>query len=95
MAGLTALTTQNAKHRLGFLNPLIYKNQNSGAFADINGNPGDAGNVRADFANGLDATGGILYSVRTFNEDSSLATGPGWDDVTGVGSPHSGWTTAH
>ena len=30
------------------------------------------GNVRADYANGIDATAGILYSVRTFNQDSSL-----------------------
>ena len=25
--------------------------------------------------------------MRTFNQDSSLAVGPGWDDVTGFGSP--------
>ena len=47
---------------------------------------GDAGNVRADYANGQNADGGIVYSVRTFDQDSSLTTGPGWDDVTGVGS---------
>jgi len=35
----------------------------------------------------VDASGGIVYSVRTFNQDSSLAVTPGWDDVTGLGSP--------
>ena len=56
--------------------------------ADVNGNPiGDAGNVRPDYANSLDSSGGILYSVRTFNQDSSLVTAPGWDDVTGNGVP--------
>jgi hypothetical protein len=31
--------------------------------------------------------GGGPYSVRTFNQDSSLTTTPGWDDVTGIGVP--------
>ena len=52
------------------------------------------GNVRADFANGINARTASLYSVRTFNQDSSLTTGPGWDDVTGVGTPNSVFLTA-
>jgi hypothetical protein len=44
------------------------------------------GNVRPDYVNGVDAKDGIVYSVRTFNQDSSLTTGKGWDDVTGVGT---------
>ena len=47
--------------------------------------------MRADFANGLDASDGILYSVRTFNQDSGLdgdgSVKPGWDEVTGIGVP--------
>ena len=54
----------------------------------------DAGNVRVDYANGLDSSAGLLYSVRTFDQDSSLSVNPGWDDVTGLGSPNSGWLTA-
>jgi hypothetical protein len=34
----------------------------------------------------------VLYSVRTFNQDSSLdgdgAVKPGWDEITGVGVPN-------
>ena len=48
---------------------------------------GDLGNVRADFLNKINGDGGLIYSVRTFDQDSSLTVGPGWDDVTGVGSP--------
>jgi len=93
-AGMTAVTQQRAGGRLGLLNPLIYAKRAT-AFRDVNGNPiGDAGNVRADFANGVDASAGILYSVRTFDQDSSLRTGPGWDNVTGVGSPSPAWLTA-
>ena len=43
--------------------------------------------MHPDFANGTDAADGILYSVRTFDQDASLTVTPGWDDVTGIGSP--------
>ncbi len=93
-AGMSALRTQQAGTRLGALNPSIYANATSGAFTDVKGNPKDAGNVRPDFVNQQDASNGIVYSVRAFNRDSSLAISKGWDDVTGVGSPNPGWLTA-
>ena len=42
----------------------------------------------------INADDGLTYSVRTFDQDSSLTTGPGWDDVTGVGSITSGYLDA-
>ena len=78
----------------GFLNPIIYGQAKSGTFTDVKGNPPDAGNVRVDFINGVDTSGGLRYTVRTFNEDSSLQIAKGWDDVTGVGSPNSAWITS-
>ncbi len=93
-AGMTALLIQHAGGGLGFLNPIIYGQVKAGTFTDVKGKPKDAGNVRVDYANGVDPTGGLLYSVRTFNQDSSLTTVAGWDDVTGVGSPNSGWLTS-
>ena len=91
-AGMTALAFQHAGGGVGLLNPTIYANKN--AFTDVTGAGPDAGNVRVDFTNGLDGSDGILYSVRTFDQDLSLALNPGWDDVTGLGSPNSGWLTA-
>ncbi len=41
--------------------------------------------MRVDFVNGLNAADGLRSTVRTFDEDSSLTTRRGWDDVTGVG----------
>jgi subtilase family serine protease len=93
-AGMTALAFQHAGGGVGLLNPTIYANAGTGAFTDVAAPPADAGNVRADFVNGVDDSDGIVYSVRTFNQDASLTTGPGWDDVTGLGSPNSGWLTA-
>jgi subtilase family serine protease len=91
-AGMTALAFQDVGGGVGLLNPTIYAH--TGAFTDVTGPGADAGNVRADFANGVDASGGLLYSVRTFDQDSSLTVTRGWDDVTGLGSPNPGWLTA-
>jgi subtilase family serine protease len=93
-AGMTALTLQHAGTGLGLLNPTIYSQATSGNFTDVHGKPKDAGNVRVDYVNGVDPTGGLAYSVRTFNQDSSLSISTGWDDVTGVGSPNPGWLTS-
>jgi subtilase family serine protease len=91
-AGMTALAYQRAGGGVGLLNPTIYAHQS--AFTDVTGPGPDPGNVRVDFANGLDASGGLLYSVRTFDQDTSLDVHPGWDDVTGLGSPNTGWLTS-
>lgn len=87
MAGMQALATQKMG-RLGFANPRIYSMARAGTgFRDVTSAHDSAANVRPDYANGLNSGAGILYSVRTFDDDSSLNTTMGWDDVTGVGSP--------
>ncbi|MCW2526320.1 MAG: physarolisin [Pseudonocardiales bacterium] len=91
--GMTALLLQHAGGRLGFLNPLIYGQAKAKTFNDVKGAPADAGNVRADYANANDPSGGILYSIRTFNQDSSLPVKTGWDAVTGIGAPNPAWLT--
>lgn len=90
-AGMTALALQHGGSRpVGELNPVIYANH-ARAFTDVSAAPPVPGVVRADYANGVDSSGGILYSVRTFNHDTSLSIARGWDDVTGVGVPNAGW----
>ena len=98
-AGMTALLVQHAGGGLGFLNPTIYGQHKTGTFTDITGKtvagtPIPAGNVRADYVNSVNASDGVVYSVRTFNQDSQLHTNIGWDDVTGVGAPNSKWLTS-
>jgi subtilase family serine protease len=96
MAGIQALTQQRAGARMGFINPALYQaaKKRPGQFLDVTGPGPDAGNVRADYVNGLDPSGGVVYSVRTFDQDSSLTVTPGWDDVTGIGSPSPKYITA-
>ena len=92
-AGMTALALQHAGGTgAGLLNPAIYTH--AGSFTDVAGTPPDAGNVRPDFVNSVDASRGIVYSLRTFDQDSSLLVTPGYDQVTGLGVPNTGWLTA-
>ena len=92
-AGMTALKIQASGHRLGLLNPLIYANPSG--FHDVTGAGIDAGNIRVDFVNGLDASAGYTYSVRSFNTtNTTLKVGVGWDTETGWGSARVGWLAA-
>ncbi len=91
-AGMTALALQQAGHGAGLLNPTIYANP--AAFTDVLPNPPQPGVVRASYNNSENATDGISYSVRTFGDDSSLAVTPGYDQVTGLGTPNTGWLSA-
>jgi hypothetical protein len=50
--------------------------------------------VRVDYVNGIDAGAGVLPSLRTMNQTLSLQTTPGWDDVTGFGSPNANFISA-
>ena len=95
-AGVQAVAQSAATHRFGFANPLLYwrAGQRYGnSFYDVKPVRGAIGNVRADNANGINPDDGIVYSVRTFDDDSSLFTARGWDDVTGVGSVTSRYVT--
>ncbi len=90
MAGMQALAVEKAGGRLGFANPRIYQMQKAGGrgLTDVTRTHAGDGNVRPDYVNRTDPADGIVYSVREFGEDASLTTGPGWDDVTGVGTPN-------
>ena len=84
-AGIMAVAQQAAGRQLGFANPLIYSLP-TGAFHDVDHLDGAV--VRADYANSEDGSDGLLFSARTFDVTFTLHTTPGYDDVTGRGSPN-------
>lgn len=84
-AGIMALADQAAGSAHGFANPLFY--QNASAFRDVISPASTVAMVRTNFNNSVDATDGLSYRLRTANQTLSLATTPGYDDVTGVGTP--------
>lgn len=82
---------------IGFANPAIYAKAGSKAYHDVTDNPTGSGLAvaRVDFVNGYDATGGLATSVRSLGKDSSLAAVKGYDDVTGVGTPATGYVESY
>lgn len=71
----------------GFINPVIYKlTSRTKAISDVQ--HVDAAVARVDYANSVDASDGLLRSVRTFDyQGLTIHTTKGYDDVTGLGSP--------
>jgi subtilase family serine protease len=82
---------------IGFANPAIYAKAGSKAYHDVTDDPTGSGLAvaRVDFVNGYDATGGLATSVRSLGKDSSLSAVRGYDDVTGVGTPASGYVESY
>ncbi|WP_322748562.1 MULTISPECIES: hypothetical protein, partial [unclassified Frankia] len=44
--------------------------------------------VDLDYTNGQDPTHGYLITLRTFNQPQTINPRPGYDDVTGLGTPN-------
>lgn len=98
-AGFMALADQEHASPHGFANPVFYSEAVRSSLSDVQ-NPtladanGDTLNgqpvvavVRTNYANNVDDSAGLLYRLRTANQTLSLKTTPGWDDVTGNGTP--------
>ncbi len=94
MAGIMALADQAAGHPHGFANPALYALAGSAVLNDVITPGSTVAVVRNDFNNSVDASAGITTSLRTMNQTLSLKTTPGYDDVTGIGTPHSGFIAA-
>jgi subtilase family serine protease len=85
-AGLMALADQKAGHPHGFANPAFYAN--AGSFYDVLSVKTAV--ARRNFNNSVDASAGTSDHLRTFDDYSGSPTqhtSPGWDNVTGLGTP--------
>jgi hypothetical protein len=81
-----ALADQAAGHPHGFANPVFYANP--GSFYDVLSVKTAV--ARRNYNNGVDASAGTSDLLRTFDDYSGSPTqhtGPGWDNVTGLGTP--------
>ncbi len=89
LAGVVAVGNQVKGGSLGFLNPRMYKLVGTDAFRDVNhGRAVTDAVVRVDYVNGVDSKAGLRTSLRTLGQTGTIYTRPGYDDVTGVGSPN-------
>ncbi|MFF4902752.1 protease pro-enzyme activation domain-containing protein [Streptomyces sp. NPDC001068] len=82
---------------IGFANPAIYAKYGSKVYRDVTDIPTGAelAVARVDFVNGVDAADGLLTSVRSLGKNTSLKAVKGYDDVTGVGTPASGYVESY
>jgi subtilase family serine protease len=94
MAGIMALADQKAGRPHGFANPLFYSLAGTPAFTDIVNPASTVAVVRTNFVNSVDASAGLTFRLRTMNQTLSLQTTPGYDDVTGLGTPTSSFLSA-
>ena len=87
-AGMFALAVQH-HGSYGLANPALYAARGVSYDVTKNDRPPYPGAIRVNFNNGEDASGGYSYITRTFDWDEPLTihVRPGYDDVTGVGSP--------
>jgi subtilase family serine protease len=86
-AGMMALADQAAGAPHGFANPALYAAAPT-AFHDIADNPLSAAVVRVDYVNGQNASDGTTTTLRTLNSTGTIKVRPGYDDVTGRGTPN-------
>ena len=89
-AGFVALADDLVGIHHGFINPSMYANiAGTAGIADVLPLSGQ-GDVRVDYVNGVDATDGLVRSLRSFDDTAGLAihTTPGYDDTTGLGTPN-------
>ena len=94
VAGIMALADQAAGHTHGFANPLFYSLAGSSAFTDVVSPASTVAVVRANYVNNIGASAGVVYRLRTMNQNLSLTSTPGYDDVTGLGTPTSSFLSA-
>ncbi len=88
LAGVLAVADQQAHHSLGFVNPLYYALNRTAALHDIVAPRKPVAQVRTNYTNGVDASGGRTFLLQTIDvQSSTLHDTKGYDDETGVGTP--------
>jgi subtilase family serine protease len=90
VAGVMALADQRSGRPHGFINPALYRLRGTSALNDVTGGHRSLAVLR----NALAPDGSIVTRLRSLDRDSSLAAGPGWDPVTGLGSLNVPWFLA-
>ncbi|HEX3490382.1 MAG TPA: serine protease, partial [Streptosporangiaceae bacterium] len=88
VAGMVAVADQFTHKSLGFINPLYYKLLDTPALHDITAPTSPQAQVRTNYTNSVDASGGLSYELQTIDvQQTTLHDTPGYDDETGVGTP--------
>ena len=87
-AGVLADAIQKTGSAVGFINPLLYDLSGTSAITDVVNTPTPEATVRTNFTNDLNRSGGYTYLLQTVGLQTQIYTLPGYDDMTGVGTPN-------
>jgi subtilase family serine protease len=88
IAGVVAVADQFTHRSLGFIDPLYYKLVGTPALNDPVAPKSPVAQVRTNYVNSVDASGGLSYELGTIDvQQTTLHDTPGYDDETGVGTP--------
>jgi subtilase family serine protease len=88
-AGMEAIADQVYGRAHGFVTPAIYALNGTDAVRDIVPPASPKAVVRVDYNNTVDASAGTTTSLRSIDDEAqTIHTGPGWDTITGVGTPN-------
>ncbi|WCB94585.1 Pseudomonalisin [Baekduia alba] len=87
-AGMEAIADQVYGRAHGFVNPSIYALNGTSAVRDVVPRAPSAV-VRVNYNNDVDDSAGTTPILRSLDDEAqSIHTGPGWDTITGVGTPN-------
>jgi subtilase family serine protease len=88
-AGLEAVADQAAGHPHGFNNPALYALAGGPVLHGIRGKSPYPAVVRVNYNNSVDASDGTSVVLRSLDDEAqTLHLAPGWDNLTGVGTPN-------
>ncbi len=88
LAGVIAVADQFAHRKLGFVNPLYYQLLKTPALYDVVAPKKPVAQVRTEYTNTVDASGGIDYKLGTIDvQSTTIHSVKGYDTETGVGTP--------
>jgi subtilase family serine protease len=88
LAGMQAVQSQKQHHPVGFANPAYYRALGTPKITDIVAPAKPVLQVRTNYVNGVDASGGKAWVLQTVDtQTTTIHSRRGYDDETGVGSP--------
>jgi subtilase family serine protease len=87
-AGVLADAIQETGSAVGFINPLLYEKSGTSAITDVQNTATPEATVRTNFTNSLNRSDGYTYLLQTIGVQTQIYTLPGYDDMTGVGTPN-------
>jgi subtilase family serine protease len=87
-AGVLADAIQETGSAIGFINPLLYEKSGTSAITDVQNTPTPEATVRTNYTNNLNPSEGYTYLLQTIGVQTQIYTLPGYDDMTGVGTPN-------